>query len=195
MEVYKQFDTPTIEIDGVYGYIRISKYANTSNIVFEAYDKNDQPIAIDYLWWSDEKQAYRFDFAYQDAKVRAKLSDGAGENDEGGETPSSYWYDSAWSVYQNSAAVELNAPTFTLESYRLNWSSDSQSQYISDYKFVINDGDEQSGSGCSLYQYRQGCTVKVKAVASEAGKAAGYCDSDWATYTYVYSGGSADKEK
>ena len=195
MEVYKQFETPVIEIEGVYGYIQISEFASQNHIKFEAYDKNDQPIDIDYLSWDDDKNAYRFDFAYQGAKVRAKLSENAGEGEDGGATDG-YWYDSEWSVYCDSVAVELGAPVFSEEYRRVIWSSNSEEQYISGYTFVVNDGDEWSGNEYDLSQYyTQGCTIKAKAVASEAGKQAGDCDSDWTTYTYVYSGGSSDKEK
>jgi len=36
MEVYKQFETPTLRFDGVYGYVTISKFARGENIVLDA---------------------------------------------------------------------------------------------------------------------------------------------------------------
>ena len=178
--VYKKFETPTLTIDGCYAYVTFSDTASRDDLVFEAYDKNNEPIEISDLQeqgWEDGKYTYRFEFAYVGAKVRVKLA----KQVWGDEV--AYWLDSDPTAYCDSQAQALAAPEFSKETYStwLSWST-TDSQYIDRYVYTVNGGDENSGDGCNL---GQNCTVKVKAIASSYGKENGYCDSEWSTYTYT----------
>lgn len=193
MEVYKQFETPNLRFEGVYGYVTISKFARGENIVLDAYDKNGNSVTCEIFYYSEN--TYRFEFAYQGAKARVKLSKESNSTQE-----KVYWIDSQWTEYENSTAIALEAPVFnepTMQygDYTLTWQSGTNSEYVLKYYYVI--GDEESVSEGSYFNLRslyQSCQIKVKAVASDIAKEAGYCDSDWATYNYTYQETNPDKK-
>lgn len=183
--VYKKFESPSLRINGCYAYVGIPSVASEYDIVIEAYDKNGDPIEITDIYyeeWNGEETIYRFEFAYPGAKVRVKLSKYVFGDEE------AYWIDSDPTAYLDSQAQALAAPTFTKEGSYLSWNTDSP--YVDGYVYTVNGGDEQHGS--SLY-LGPSCTVKVKAIASAYGKENGYCDSEWATYTYTRPTGGAGK--
>ena len=192
VEVRKQYTEPTLELDGYYGYVN-KENEDGGNIVLEAYDKdgNEIIITMNDLYWDYERAAYRFDFGYQGGKVRAKVSTENYGGEDGGQNES-YWSDSEWTEYCYSEVTALSPADFTLQGYDLTWTSQNASEYVERYVYVINDGEEQGGTSCYLY-YQGSCTVKVKAIVSEQGKQAGYCDSEWKSYNYVHTS-SGDKK-
>lgn len=188
VEVYKQYEAPTLTIDGAYGYVKTNGNTDGGNLVWEARDKTTQEtLEIGSLDWYGNDVGYRFEFAYENAEIHFKVAcDSYGEQ---------YWSDSDWTEWQDSEAVKLSAPTFTLDYKTLSWKSDGNEQYVERYVYVINDGEERVGSEYNLsYQYSS-CVIKVKAVVSQSGKEAGYCDSDWTTYHYTYSSGGGKDGK
>ncbi len=192
VEVRKRYTEPTLELDGYYGYVNMEN-EDGGNIVLEAYDKDGDEIiiTINDLYWDYERAAYRFDFGYQGGKVRAKVSTENYGGEDGGQNES-YWIDSEWTKYCYSEVTALLPVNFTLQGYNLTWTSQSASEYVERYVYLINDGEEQSGSSCYLY-YQGSCTVKVKAIVSEQGKRAGYCDSEWKSYNYVHTSSGGKK--
>ena len=182
--VYKQYATPTLTIEGAYGYVKTNGPTDGGELVWEARDKTTlETLEIGSLDWYGEERGYRFEFAYENAKIRFKVARNDGEQ---------YWSDSDWTEWQDSEAVKLATPTFTLENKMLSWQSVGGEGYVDRYVYVIADGNERDGYSYDLsYQYSS-CVIKVKAIVSQSGKEAGYCDSDWATYNYTYSGGGSD---
>jgi len=183
--VYKKFESPSLRINGCYAYVGIPSVASEYDIVIEAYDKDGGRIEITDIYheeWNGEETIYRFEFAYPGAKVRAKLSKYVWGDEE------VYWQDSDPTAYLDSQAQALAAPTFTQEGTYLSWNT-GYSPYVDGYVYTVNGGDEQHGS--SLY-LESSCTVNAKAIASAYGKENGYCDSEWATYTYTKPSGGAD---
>ncbi len=200
MEIYKQLDKPALTVEGCYGYIELPDSASKYDIRFEAYDKQNKTIALTHndVNWDSNSQSYRFDFAYEGAKVKVKLSklpESSGE--DGGSNQTSYWYDSDWTNFVDSDATQLTAPTFTTEGYSRTVivnSNESQQGYIEKIIYTIDDGQERTGDRIEFSSYRPGTyTIKAKVVANYMGKEAGYCDSEWATYSYTKSG-SSDKK-
>ncbi len=193
VEVYKQYGTPTLEREGTYLYVKAPSDATDYYVVLDAKDANGDPLTLERTWDYD-KGEYRYDFAYFGATVRVKLSaTDPLAGDEGGEPQQSYWTDSDWSPLYTSEAVRLNMPVVTPEGRNtLRFSSDNANLYVEKCVYTVNGGEEREGFSCS-YNINQSCTVKVKVVASHTGKLAGYCDSEWTTYHYVYSG-STDKK-
>jgi len=186
VEVYKQYEMPTLTIDGAYGYVKTNGITDGGSLVWEARDNSTQEtLEIGSLDWYGEELGYRFEFAYENAEIRFMV---ACDNPE-----EEYWSNSEWTDWQDSEAVKLPAPTFTLDNKTLSWQSVVDEVYVERYVYVIGNDTERGGSEYDLsYQYGS-CVIKVKAVVSQSGKEAGYCDSDWATYHYTYSGGSDDK--
>ena len=182
--VYKQYATPTLTIDGAYGYVKTNGSTDGGELVWEARDKTTlETLEIGSLDWYGEERGYRFEFAYENAKIRFKVARNDGEQ---------YWSDSDWTEWQDSEAVKLATPTFALDYKTLSWQSVGGEGYVDRYVYVIADGNERNGDSYDLsYQYSS-CVIKVKAIVSQSGKEAGYCDSDWATYNYTYSGGGSD---
>ncbi|MBE7091304.1 MAG: hypothetical protein E7363_05290 [Clostridiales bacterium] len=190
MIIRKELPTPTLTMEGIYGYVLRPEGQYEGEYVFTAYDGENNLVTIENLEWDFGKACDRFEFPYPGGKVKVKLS--TAPQGESGEAPESYWLDSEWTDYEDALAVAVSAPTFTLDYKTLSWSVDTPSQYIQHYVYTLNGGYEQTGENCNLASYRQNVTVRVKAVASAAGKQAGYCDSAWVEYTYVFQGGSAD---
>ncbi|MBQ3218994.1 MAG: hypothetical protein IJB32_00150 [Clostridia bacterium] len=199
MEIYKQFETPSIRFEGVYGYVTTSQFVDKNCIVFEAYDKDANPIIIDNYcidYYSDN--TYRFEFCYEGAKARVKLSKGSNSGEDGGYSEPIYWIDSEWTAYATSTAIALetptfNVPTFNYGDYELTWSSTSSTDYIRCYKYIIGSAEEREGDSYNLSYVHSSCVIKVKVVASEWAKEAGYCDSEWATYNYTYQQSKPEK--
>ena len=202
MEIFKKLDTPTLTMEGCYGYIVLPSSVNREDIRFEAYDSENKEIKLTYdnVYWNDSASSYRFDFPYVGAKVRIKLSKMPISNGEGGEsTETIYWYDSDWTEYENSTAKYLTSPTVTTEGYnnymvRFTFTDSELGGYFEKFVYTVNGGEEITGNSINFNRYGSGTyVIKVKAVVNYYGKEVGYTDSDWVTYTHTYQTESSDK--
>lgn len=89
---------------------------------------------------------------------------------------------------------KLTAPTVSPQYNVLRWRADGNPEdYVQGYKFIISyEGYEREGDSIELYYLSQSCTIKIKTVPNYMGKEAGYCESEWTTYTYTRSSSGAD---
>ena len=171
LTVTKRLDKPTVvfEADGGRA-ITVSEDGFYNGYEYEAKDKNGNPVLLEML------DSDRFALPAVGTQVRAKrLGDDS-------------WLESEWSEWYTFEGIQISAPGFgeyNTTSCKISWSADTTN--VSHYLYTLNGGTSvrvEINGNCSLV-LNNGDVLRVKCVASEAGLANGYLDSDWAEYTCV----------